>query len=233
MNGKRVDAIITARGGSKGLPRKNIQLLAGKPLIAYTIEAALQCRFITRCLVSTEDPEIKRVSLRYGAEVVDRPQKFAGDFARSQDAVKHVLETLRKEGDFPEYFALLQPTSPLRTAGHLEACIKAFFKSGAACAISVAKFEHHPLKAFGVRRNRLVPVWGDDKLDTPRQKLPVMYEANGAIFVMASKTLLRKMNFFVHPAMPFVMSQHDSMDIDTSLNLRFCELLIKEENRAH
>jgi len=122
-----VTAIITARGGSKGIPGKNIIEVNGKPLIAYTIEAALNCSMIGECYVTTDDNEIKRVGLRYGAEIIDRPSAFATDDASSQDAVSHALDQLSTRGKTPEYFALLQPTSPLRTSTHITQCIELFF----------------------------------------------------------------------------------------------------------
>ena len=103
----KIYAIITARGGSKGLPRKNILPLAGKPLIAYTIEAALQTGQIESCFVSTEDPEIREISIMYGAKIIDRPKSLATDYSLSQDVIRHTLECLQVKNDLPDYFVLL------------------------------------------------------------------------------------------------------------------------------
>ncbi len=225
-HGGRVAAIITARGGSKGLPRKNLRLLAGKPLLAYSIMAARDCRLIQRCLVSTEDEEIKAVSERWGAEVIDRPRELATDEALSRDVVAHALRWLETAGELPEYFALLQPTSPLRTAAHLTACLEVFLRSQAACAISVAEAEHHPYKAYRREGDTLVPLFGVEYLEQPRQALPPIYRQNGAIYVMHSRSFLQRPSFFAMPALPFVMSQHDSIDVDTETDLSLAEHLL-------
>lgn len=119
-------ALIPARGGSKRLPRKNILPLAGKPMICYTIEAALGCKSIDKVFVSTEDPEIKEVSLKCGAEVIDRPVELSGDFVSTMEVVSHSLAVFSIK---PCYLIILQPTSPLRTGNHIKECITLFFKS--------------------------------------------------------------------------------------------------------
>lgn len=225
MNKKGVVAIITARGGSKGLPGKNTSLLAGKPLIAYTIEAALCCKLIQRCIVSTDDPKIKKVSLRYGAEVIERPRKLASDHARSEDVVRHVLLSLRKKGCHPEYFVLLQPTSPLRTAQHITACLKQLLKCKSACSISLTETESHPYKTLIVRNRKMLPIVDFASLDKPRQLLPKAYRPNGAIYIMRSDTFLKKRSFFTKNFLPFFMRAEESIDIDSKLDLLIADTL--------
>jgi len=215
----KIHAIITARGGSKGLPRKNILPLAGKPLIAYSIIAAKECKFISRCIVSTEDAEIKRISNEWGAEVIDRPDRLATDSALSQDVVMHVLDYLRDQNDFPECFILLQPTSPLRNAQHLENCIQLFLKSKANSMVSVTEEEHHPYKDFYLEGEYLKPLFGAEYLDRPRQLLPKVYRQNGAIYLVRSKMFVRERRFAVAPIQPFVMNYEESIDIDTKYDL--------------
>jgi len=214
-----VIAIITARGGSKGVPGKNVRLLNGKPLIAYSILAALECAGIARCLVSTDDAEIAEISVRWGAEVIERPAALATDTSSSQDAVRHVLHSLEAESALPEYFVLLQPTSPLRNALHLQQCLDRFFASGCACAISVAEAEHHPYKCFVSENGTLTPAQGIAFLDKPRQSLPPAYRQNGAIYLLKTEEFLRHDSFFIPPAMPFVMEREESIDIDTEDDL--------------
>jgi len=228
-NRSAVDAIITARGGSKGLLRKNLRPFSGKPLIVHTIEAALKCTLIRRCYVSTEDPEIKAVSLAAGAEVIDRPPELAQDASQSEDAVRHALEVLREREVLPEYFALLQPTSPLRTSAHLAACLSAFFASGAACAISVTEEPHHPYKSFWVKEGQLLPFGGAEFLSCPRQSLPPVYRQNGAIYVMECELFLATNHFFASPALPFVMAQESSLDIDSEFDLALGEWLMSRK----
>lgn len=185
--------------------------MAGKPLIAYSIEAALQCSYISRCIVSTEDGAIKQVSLQYGAEVFDRPVQLAADDSLSQDVVKDVLSRL---GKLPEYFVLLQPTSPLRTAAHLEQCIEQFsekYKS----AISVTECEHHPYKSFLLENGLLTPLVNKNFLDQPRQALPGAVRQNGAIYLENTREFLAQGSFFIEPSMPYLMDKESGIDIDT------------------
>lgn len=219
-------AIITARGGSKGLIRKNVRELAGKPLIAHTIEAALKSELVTDCLVTTEDPEIKKVSLAAGAEVLDRPVELAGDESLSRDVVLHALKGLEQKGRLPEYFILLQPTSPLRTSLHIDACVKQFFEKGGGSCVSVTCSEHSPYKMFHCVQGQLTPLFSWEGLDKPRQKLPVTFRHNGAIYLVASKDFLAEETFFVKPVVPYIMEEADSIDIDSVEDLALCERLL-------
>ncbi|MCK4302580.1 MAG: acylneuraminate cytidylyltransferase family protein, partial [candidate division Zixibacteria bacterium] len=136
-------AIIPARGGSKGIPRKNLRLLAGKPLIAHTIEHARQARSIDRILVSTDDPEIASVSQRYGAEVIFRPSEISGDTASSESALLHALEHLEKtEGYRPDLVAFLQCTSPLTSPGDIDSTVQALLDGDADSALAVTPFPY-------------------------------------------------------------------------------------------
>lgn len=233
MPSEKTDAIITARGGSKGLARKNLRLLEGKPLIAHAILAAKGCPRINRCWVSTEDAEIKAESLRWGAEVIDRPAELATDWALSRDVVAHALGVLRQGGAMPEFFALLQPTSPLRTAAHLTACLDAFHKSRAACAISVTDAAHSPYRDFKIEKGFLAPLMGRQWLEKPRQELPAVYQPNGALYVMSSRVFLDALSFFVEPALPFPMRPEDSVDIDTELDLLLAERILENRRKQN
>jgi CMP-N-acetylneuraminic acid synthetase len=225
---KRIFAIIPARGGSKGLPHKNICLLDNKPLIVHSILSALQCDSVDRCIVSTEDHLIKRISINYGAEVIDRPQSLAGDEVLIEDVVHHILDELNKKEEMPEYFVLLQPTSPLRTAKHLTECINDFFSSGAACAVSVTEPLHHPYKNLIKEGNSLVPIKDYKSLSMPRQKLPDVYQINGAIYLLGSEVFLEKNTFFVKPIFYFFMDPFVSIDINTEYDLFLAEEIFKQ-----
>jgi len=223
---KEIIAIITARGGSKGLPRKNLRLLAGKPLIAHSILAAINSVYISRCIVSTEDEEIKKNSLQWGAEVYDRPSHLASDTSLSRDVIRHILEELKEEGALPTYFTLLQPTSPLRTAEDIDNCLAKFFLSEYNSAVSVTVSEHHPYKCFLLEKEALVPLYDMENLDKPRQSLPKVYRANGAIYVVKSEMFLKENSFFVPPMMPYEMSMESSIDIDTEFDLSIAEKMM-------
>lgn len=222
---KSVTAIITARGGSKGVPRKNIRLVNGKPLIAYTIEAALNCPLVDRCYVTTEDREIMEVSAKYGAEIIKRPADLAEDGSLSSDVVDHTLRELAKDTT-PEYFVLLQPTSPLRNAVHLEECLKGFFNSGRQCGVSVTPAEHHPWKMLIRDGEEIRPLRDIQSLEMPRQQLPEALRINGAIYVMSSQLFLEKQAFFVEPAYLYTMDARSSIDIDTETDLKILEFTL-------
>ncbi|TKB05602.1 acylneuraminate cytidylyltransferase family protein [Desulforhopalus sp. IMCC35007] len=225
---KNVTAIITARGGSKGIPRKNIVDIHGVPLIAYTILAAHNCQYIDECYVTTEDAEIKAVSKQYGAQVINRPPELAGDHSLSQEAVVDALKQIAKRKKTPEYFALLQPTSPLRNSTHLHDCIKYFFQSGCLSAISVTEAEHHPWKMVLSDNGLLVPVIDSRTLEKPRQQLPKAFRVNGAIYIISSKLFLEKESFFVEPVYPYEMNREDSLDIDNYEDLNQLDSILQK-----
>jgi CMP-N-acetylneuraminic acid synthetase len=225
----KIPAIITARGGSKGLPRKNITLLAGKPLIAYTIEAARQCRYIDECWVTTDDSEIKEVSLIWGAQVIDRPNKLATDRALSTDVLRHALGILSEFGRSFEFFALLQPTSPLRNAKHLDECIDRFLQEKACrSVISVVESDYSPYKSFAMQKGRLVPLFGAENLERPRQELPKTFNQNGAIYIAHTKLFLKFRSFAIPPVMPYIMDKDSSIDIDNKEDLVHARAIMRK-----
>jgi CMP-N-acetylneuraminic acid synthetase len=218
--------IIPARGGSKGLPRKNVRPMCGKPMIAYTIEAALASGRLARTLVTTEDREIGRVSEEYGAEVVDRPRELASDSASSLDVVRHAIDRLEGESCPPDVVVLLQPTSPLRTAADICAALDLSLGSRRAPVISVTEAVHSPCWSFVVRDGRLSPLMGEQYFGLRRQDLPRAYVPNGAIYV-AETGDIKNGNGFLGPAtMPYVMPGERSVDVDTELDFLLCELLM-------
>lgn len=141
-------AIIPARGGSKGIPRKNLAILAGQPLIAYTIRAARNAKLLNRVVVSTEDEEIAGVAKSHGAEVILRPSELALDTTPTEPVLLDVLKTLEsKEGYVPDAVVLLQPTSPLRSESHIDEAIKKLYDTEADAVVSVCEAQHHNLSA--------------------------------------------------------------------------------------
>jgi CMP-N-acetylneuraminic acid synthetase len=224
---KKVTAIITARGGSKGIPRKNVREVCGKPLIAYSIEAALNCSIIDDCYVTTDDREIKDTATLWGAQVIDRPAELASDTALSSDAVAHALQFLQERRRFPDYFVLLQPTSPLRTANHLEECLNGFLQSGMKCAVSITEAEHHPWKMLLAMPQGIQPLQDHHSLESPRQLLPKAYRINGAIYSMSSEIFLKNKSFYIEPAFTYMMSQEDSLDIDSEIDLKILEMILR------
>lgn len=224
-------ALIPARGGSKGLSRKNLAQLGGKPLIAWTIEAALAASRLGRVFVSTEDAEIAEVASEHGAVVIDRPEALAGDYTRIEDVIAHALDDLGAGGRMEEFFALLQPTSPLRNGQHIDALIGGALDAGARCAWSVTPAAHHPWKMLVKQGDTLEPVAGVKNLSSPRQALPAAYRQNGAIYWLACELFERHRTFFVPPVHAYEMDTDHSIDIDSADDLQRCESLLRGRGR--
>jgi CMP-N-acetylneuraminic acid synthetase len=220
-------ALIPARGGSKGLPRKNVAELGGKPLIAWTIQAAKRASSIGRVFVTTDDEEIARVSISFGALVIARPESLATDKSRSEDVILHALDVLDEEGSAPSHFALLQPTSPLRDETHIDALIEAARDAGVSCAWSVNEAEHHPFKMLVESDGSLQPVARLADLNAPRQALPPAYRQNGAIYWLSSEGFRTHESFFVPPVHPYLMEPDASIDIDDADDLETVRRILR------
>lgn len=221
-------AIIPARGGSKGIPRKNLYPLAGKPLLVYTLEASIHAKNISRVLVSTDDLEIYNLAKSYGVDVVRRPANLATDTAPIIDVVFHSLETLyENEGYSPDIVVLLQPTSPLRTARDIDDAVRVF-KSCDSCLslISVSEYEHSPYWALKVSDGFLVPIFREAYLRTRRQDLPKMYRPNGAIYIATPEVLREYRSFLTPRTIPYIMPPERGIDIDSLLDLWLAELIL-------
>ena len=213
-------AIITARGGSKGLPRKNVLNLAGKPMIAHTIIAALESQSFEHVFVTTDSREIKEVSLAWGAEVINRPSSLATDNASSIDALEHALTELKRRELLTSEFCLLQPTSPLRKKEHILAALEHYEYKKATTLASIVEFEDSPFKAIYKNNDgSFSPVRRWDDLTSARQQLPKSYKTNGAIYIgntnkfLLDKQLLSSESYF------YEMNKKDSCDIDTKEDL--------------
>lgn len=171
---KKVTAIIPARGGSKGIPAKNIKLLNGKPLIAYTIEAAKNSKYIDYLMVSTDDKEIAKVSERYGANVPFlRNEEFSGDDVPVfPDTVVYVADELEKRGIKSDIIIVLLPTSPLRNSDHIDKAIEKLVESKSEWVVSICEMESSPFKSYFIEGGRLTPVIKSESLHAQRQDLP-------------------------------------------------------------
>jgi CMP-N-acetylneuraminic acid synthetase len=226
----RVLGIIPARGGSKSIPLKNIALLAGRPLLAYTAEAALASRHLARTILSTDSPEIAKVGRDAGLEVPFlRPAKFAGDQSPAIDAIRHALSALAASESFePDAVMLLQPTSPLRRAEHIDAAIELLRDSGADSVVSVVPVPHqfNPVSLMKRDGDRLVP-WMPGQLITRRQDKPLVYARNGpAILLTRASVLLEQNRLYGDDCRPLIMHPADSLDIDDAADLEYVEYVI-------
>lgn len=220
-------AIIPARGGSKGLPGKNIKLLNGKPLIAYTIEAALHSKKITRVIVSTDDAKIAEISKKYGAEIpFMRPSFLASDNAKSIDVYNYTIERLQKEEKIEiNEIVVLQPTSPLRTYKHIDEAIDIYLKKNADSVISYCK-ENHPIfwHKFINEDGGFENIFSED-YQKNRQDIRATYYPNGALYVF-KKHILSEGIYYNDNSFVYVMERKYSVDIDTQDDFEYCEYLI-------
>ncbi|MBI5720025.1 MAG: acylneuraminate cytidylyltransferase family protein [Burkholderiales bacterium] len=213
IGGLSVLALITARGGSKGLPGKNVRLAAGRPLLAYTADAARASRHVDRLVLSTDDEEIMRVGRETGCEVpFRRPAALAGDEATSIDVVLHALDTLPRH----DLVLLLQPTSPLRTAADIDAACELLLRHEAPACVSLMPVPHHPQWMFGLDDGvHLAPLLRGTVAAARRQELPPVYALNGAIYLARADWLRRTRTFLSEQTVGYVMPAGRSIDIDT------------------
>jgi N-acylneuraminate cytidylyltransferase len=213
IDGLRVLALITARGGSKGLPGKNIRPAGGKPLLAWTVDAAHGSRYCDRLVMSTDDESIAATALAHGCEVpFMRPAALATDAATSMDVVMHALRAL------PGYdlILLLQPTSPLRTSADIDAACELLLAQQAPACVSVKPAQESPYWMYSVGQGQtLQPVIQLPSGVTRRQDLPAVYSLNGAIYLARTAWLQESLNFLSPQTVALVMPAQRSIDIDT------------------
>ncbi|QWG17059.1 acylneuraminate cytidylyltransferase family protein [Bradyrhizobium sediminis] len=221
----KVLGLIPARGGSKGIPRKNIKVIAGKPLIAWTIETALKSTLLAAVVVSTDDQEIGEAARRYGAKIpFVRPAELAQDDTPGVAPVLHALDAL------PEFDAvlLMQPTSPLRTTEDIDECIRFAEATDAGCVVSVTESGQHPQWMYRLdAEQRLQPLIAAKHV-TRRQDLPPVYAANGALYFARREWLQRQRTFITTETLGYVMPIERSVDLDSALDWKLAELLLKE-----
>lgn len=221
--GKTVLALITARGGSKGIPGKNIKRLADKPLINWTIDAAKQSTYIDRLILSSDDDNIMQQALAAGCEVpFKRPAELALDSSNSMDVIVHALEQLTVQYD---YLLLLQPTSPFRTVAQIDAIIEQGIGSGTDITVSVTESKKHPAFMYTLDGNKLLPVINTQQ-QKRRQDMSKVYEHNGALYLASIPHLLQVKSYNGDGVSAFVMDTLSSVDLDEPLDWEFAEYLI-------
>ncbi|AYC28958.1 cytidylyltransferase domain-containing protein [Paenisporosarcina cavernae] len=225
----KILAIIPARGGSKGVIRKNIRNMAGKPLIAWTIEEAKKSKYIDRIILSSEDEEIINVAKKYGCEVpFVRPKELAQDNSTGMDPVLHAINQCPGY----DYVVLLQPTSPLRLAEDIDGCIEKVLKEKLHYCVSVSEPPHSPFWMYHVNNvGEMKPVISQPGISTRRQDLKPVYSLNGAIYVGETSKIIESKTFLTDNTRAFVMSSDRSFDIDTELDFKICEFLLGNSER--
>lgn len=227
-----VIAIIPARGGSKGIPRKNLVPIAGRPLIAYTIDAARAARSLDKVIVSTDDQEIADVAKTLGAEVpFMRPAALAADTTPMLAVLTHALEWAEKHGDKVDAVVLLQPTSPLRAAKHIDEAVALFFKHEATSVVSVTEVPHqfNPLSVLTLEDGVLQPFMGKNA-PTRRQDKPRVYARNGPAVLVCDPKTLTSGELYGEKCMPYLMRAAESPDIDEASDIPYVEWLLQRKS---
>lgn len=229
-NGKSFLAIIPARGGSKRLPRKNILPLNGKPLIAWSIEAAKKSNAIDRIIVSSDDDKILDIAEKFGADAIKRPANLANDTASTVDVLLYTIENLEKEYDF---IVLLQPTSPLRTERHIEQAIELLLQKKADAVVSVTEVDHSPLWANTLPEDgNMGNFLRTEILGKRSQDLEKYYRINGAIYIIKIDALLKEKSLFLKKNIyAYKMDRSTSIDIDEKIDFEIASFLLSKHKK--
>ena len=223
---QRILAIIPARGGSKGIPHKNIIDLYGQPLISYTIKAGRNSKYIDYVMVSTDDSKIAEVSKRFGAEVpFIRPSELASDTAKTIDTAIHSINELKRIGYDFDVLILLQPTEPLRTSLDIDEAIEKFFECGCKALASVSDVDDHPFLIRSIEGEQLRPLM-DVSSTCRRQDMPRFYRVNRCIYINAINDINSKTSFNDNP-IPYIMEKSHSVDIDDLSDLALAEFYLR------
>lgn len=226
IQGKKILAIIPARGGSKGIPRKNIVEVGGKPLIAWTIEAAKNSTYIDKLILSSDDDEIMKVAEEWGCEVpFKRPLELSQD---DTPGIEPVLHAVREVEGF-DYLVLLQPTSPLRSTEDIDQCIQMCIEGQAESCVSIVETDKSPYWMYTLdQEDTLKKLINDENQYYQRQKAPKVFALNGAIYVADINRVLQSRSLVDHRTLGYVMPKERSIDIDTKMDLLLAEALIKQ-----
>lgn len=223
-------AVVPARGGSRGVPRKNIRLLGGHPLLGYTIAAGRASARLTDLVVSTEDPEIADVARAYGAEVIQRPDELATDEAPTAPVIQHAIERVEATtGRTYDYILTLQPTTPFRRGWDIDAAVSLLDAAEYphASVTSVARiYDAHPIRVKRLDGDRLMPYIAGDDLPTRRQDLPPAYVRNGAIY-LAHRHTVAGGSVWGSPELPYEMPPERSVNIDEPLDFLLAEAVLR------
>ena len=232
LNRKSITAIIPARGGSKGIPDKNIKIIGGKPLIAWTIETARRSKYIDRVITTTDSDKIAGICKEYNSEVpFMRPKHLANDSAKGTDVILHTLNWLKSKKIDYDYFILLQPTSPFRTAKHIDEAIENIVSfENINNLVSVTKVHQHPYWMKRINNDGYVEEYQkDDEINYyNRQELPNLYVNNGAIYISKCDYFLKNKSFYKNECLPYIMGKKESIDRDILDDLEYAEYLLSK-----
>lgn len=214
---KKILGVIPARGGSKGIPDKNIYIFNAKPLIAYTIEAGLKSKLLSDMIVSTDSQKIKEVAVQYGAKVpFMRPEELSNGSALAIPTIQHAVAAYEEIVGFKyDYIIMLQPTAPLRCSEDIDNALQQLIDKDADGIISVVDVDnYHPLKMKVIKDDYLYDFIKSDQENPPRQELPPVYIVNGAIYATKRNVLMDENTFKGERCLPYVMQDDKSVNID-------------------
>lgn len=218
-------AVVPARGGSRGLSRKNVRVVGGHPLFTWSVWQGLASRYVDRVVVSTEDAEVKEICERYGYEVVDRPVELAGDSSRIEEVAIHAVGAVGGEWS---HVVILQPTCPLREVGEIDRCVQACVDGGLASVSTIAEHNEHPMKSLHeLEDGSIVPYFGARFLNAPRQSLPKFYKQTGSVYVNRVKDLVEAggERALIDPWQPLITTNRH-IDINDELDLEIVDFLL-------
>lgn len=228
-NGKKIFCLIPARGGSKGIPDKNIRILGDKPLVAWSIEAAKGSKYVDYIYVSTDDKRIAKIAEKYGANTEPlRPKELATDESVIMDTVVYTINYFESHGEKYDILVLIQATSPFTTTADIDNAIEILFEKKGECVVSLCESEYHPywmntLPPDGNMKDFLKP----EIVDLNRQDLPKYYRLTGSIFIATTDYLKKYKSFFGDKTYAYILPQERSIDIDKELDWLLAEAYIK------
>jgi len=227
---KKILAIIPARGGSKGLPKKNIKPLLGKPLIGWTIEQAKESKYIDEIFVSTDSKEIADVSECFGVKVPFlRPEELANDSASSMSVILYTIELLEKQGKIFDYVIMLEPTSPLRDSEDLDLAVEKLFSvNGAESIVGVCKVEAvHPVFLVSQKNGFIDPYVNKEYKVIRRQDLDELYFFEGSLYISGTESLKTRKSFYHEKCLPYIVPKWKSFEVDDEIDFYIIENLMK------
>ncbi len=231
--GKRFLAVIPARGGSKGIPRKNIKNINGRPLLQYTVDEAKNAKLLDRIIVSTDDEEIAKVAVQCGAEVPSlRPRELAGDGSKTIDVLMHVLREMENMSDKYDYLVLLQPTQPLRKGWHIDEAIEKIVDKNEESLVSVSMVKESPVLIRTINEDGSLKNLLNINSTIRRQDFPKYYKVNGAIYINRINNNLNKNTSLNDNKIAYIMERDYDLDIDEEIDIEVFKLLLAREKEV-
>lgn len=224
--------VITARGGSKGIPGKNVKPLGGKPLIAHTIDVAKKSQCITHLIVSTDDEKIAEVSKEYGALVPFlRPKELSTDKSKSLEVMRHAIEFMEKaHGIVFDYAVILQPTSPFRTKEDIDKTVEKLIEAGADSAVSLVEVDsgEHPIKVKKIENGLVISYCAFEEEGLLRQDFPLAYKRSGAVYAMRRDLLMKDNRLYGDKVTGHIVPKERSIDIDDPIDWVKAEYMLEQ-----